>query len=186
MSHNGVTRSATPGLRARCSTAERDLSGFTGEGYNKGRSLLWQVAWHVVSNVVFRAWWCPRSWRPRILRAFGARVGSGCLIRERVHVQWPWKLSLGDDVWVGFDAILLNLEQIDIGSNVCISQRAFICTGNHQSSSPTLEFCNEPIVIADGAWVCADVFVSPGTLIPKNQVIRAGLVVSKRDFVVEL
>ncbi len=164
----------------------RNLAGFTGQGYDKGRSVLWQAAWHATSNLVFRAWWFPRSLRPALLRAFGAEVGDGCVIRERVHIQWPWKLTLGDDSWIGFDAVLLNLEPIDVGSNVCISQRAFVCTGNHDMKSETLEFCNEPIVIEDGAWVCADVFVAPGTRVPSNQVVGAGRVVSNRDFTLDL
>ena len=160
----------------------RNLSGFTGAGYDKGRSVLWQAAWHATSNLVFRAWWFPRSMRPSLLRLFGAQVGARCQIRERVHVQWPWKLTLGDDCWIGFDAVLLNLEPIVVGSNVCISQQAFVCTGNHDKHSSTMEFCNQPINIEDGAWVCAGAFVAPGTTIPRNEVVAAAQVVTRRDF----
>ena len=92
----------------------RKLRAFRPDGYDKGRGRLWQIAWFVTMNLVFRAWWCPARLRPAILRAFGARVGKRVLIRHRVRVLWPWKLSIGDDCWVGEDAWLLNLEPITL------------------------------------------------------------------------
>jgi hypothetical protein len=38
--------------------------------------------------------------RAALLRAFGARIGHGALIRHRVHIQWPWKLTVGRDSWI--------------------------------------------------------------------------------------
>ncbi len=52
--------------------ARRDLSSFSGAGYDKGRSLPWQVAWFATMNLVFTKWWLPPRFRPAILRAFGA------------------------------------------------------------------------------------------------------------------
>lgn len=159
----------------------RDLSKFTGAGYDKGRGLLWQVAWFATSNMVFKKWWLPGRFRPPILRAFGATVGDGCLIREGVTVHWPWKLTLGENVWVGVEAYLLNLEPIEVGSNVCISQRSLVCTGNHDWNSLSLEFRNQPIAIKDGAWIGATAFVAPGSVIETNEVVRAGSGRSRPD-----
>ena len=77
------------------------------------------------------------------------------LIKHRVRVQWPWKLSIGNNSWVGTDAELYNLDDIIIGSDVCISQHVYLCTGSHDRKSPTFEFDNGPIVLEDGVWVCA-------------------------------
>ena len=65
-----------------------------------------------------------------LLRAFGADVGRRVLIRHGVRVQWPWKLSVADDVWIGEDAWIINLEPVVIGSDVCVSQGAMLCTGS--------------------------------------------------------
>ncbi|GAA2862201.1 DapH/DapD/GlmU-related protein [Paenarthrobacter ilicis] len=155
------------------------LGGFTGAGYDKGRGLLWQAAWFAVQNLVFRAWWCPSSLRVRILRAFGASVGHGVKIRHGVTVHWPWKLSVGNNVWIGVDAWILNLEPVDIGSDCCISQGAFLCTGSHSFTSPTFEFDNAPIAIGNGTWVGARATVLRGVTIGEACLVGASVLVVK-------
>lgn len=157
----------------------RDLSGFTGAGYDKGRGLVWQALWVVTSSAIFYRTWCPQWLRASILRAFGAVVGSNVRIRSHVRVHWPWKLRVGHDTWIGTGAWLLNLEPIDIGSNVCISQGAFLCTGSHDYRSPTFEFDNGPIVIEDGAWVAVRATVLRGVTIGAGAVIGATALVTK-------
>lgn len=157
----------------------RDLAGFTGAGYVIGRSRLVQAAWLAVSGAVVMRWWCPASVRAVILRAFGAQIGRGVLVRHRVRVHWPWKLVIGDHTWIGEGSWLLNLEPITIGSNVCISQDAFLCTGSHDRRSPTFEFDNAPIVIADGAWLAARCVVLRGVTVGSRAVVSVATVVDR-------
>lgn len=154
----------------------RSLRGFTGAGYHKGRPLAVQALWFAVLNLVFTRWWCPPRLRPALLRAFGATVGQRVLIRHRVRVQWPWKLTVGDDVWIGEDAWLVNLEPITIGNDVCVSQGALLCTGSHQRRSPTFEFDNGPIELRAGSWVAARAVVLRGVTIGEGAVVGAGAV----------
>ncbi|MFD1506965.1 putative colanic acid biosynthesis acetyltransferase [Georgenia yuyongxinii] len=151
----------------------RDLRGFTGRGYDKGRGLPWQAAWMLISGAVFVRWWCPASVRAVILRMFGATVGDRVLVRHRVRIHWPWKLTIGDDSWVGEGAWILNLEPVTIGSNVCISQDVLLCTGSHDHRSPTFEFDNGPITIGDGAWVAARATVLRGVRVGPGAVVGA-------------
>lgn len=160
----------------------RDLSSFTGAGYHKGRGIGWQAAWFAVMNVVFMKWWCPASLRPVLLRLFGAQVGKRVLIRHRVRVQWPWKLAVGDDCWIGEGVWLLNLEPITIGDDVCLSQEAFICTGSHRHDDPAFEFDNGPVTIGAGAWVAARATVLRGTTVPPGALVAAGAVVGRSAF----
>ena len=154
----------------------RRLAGFTGAGYDKGRNLAWQAAWVVVLNVVFMAWWCPLRLRPAILRLFGADIGTGVRIRHRVRVLWPWKLRVGDHSWIGEGVWILNLEEVSIGRDVCLSQESFLCAGSHDAASPTFEFDNGPIEIGDGAWICARATVLRGSVVPADAVVAAGTV----------
>ncbi len=151
----------------------RDLQGFRGVGYDKGRNFVIQATWVAVSRLAFERIWCPPRLRVVILRAFGASVGKNVLIRDRVRIHWPWKLSIGDSSWIGVDAWLLNLEPIDIGSNVCISQQAFLCTGSHSAESLTFEFDNAPIRISDGAWIAARSTILRGVTVGRNSVVGA-------------
>jgi putative colanic acid biosynthesis acetyltransferase WcaF len=157
----------------------RDLSGFTGAGYDIGRSKLVQALWLLVSGTVFVRWWCPARLRVKLLRIFGADIGERVLVRHRVRVHWPWKLTVGDDCWIGEGAWLLNLEPITLGSNVCVSQDAFLCTGSHNRKSPTFEFDNGPIQLRDGVWIAARATVLRGVTVHEGATVAATSLVTQ-------
>lgn len=152
----------------------RDLSSFRPTGYDKGRGVVAQALWFATMNLLFSAWYCPRRLRPWLLRRFGASVGDNVFIRHKVRVLWPWKLTIGDDSWIGEGVWLLNLEPIEIGADVCLSQEAFLCTGSHDHRSSTFGYRNAPIVVADGAWVGARAMVLPGRSVGRCAVVAGG------------
>jgi putative colanic acid biosynthesis acetyltransferase WcaF len=154
------------------------LKDFTLAGYDKGRGVVWQALWFATQNLVFGAWWLPRRWRPAVLRMFGAKVGTNVTIRHNVRVLWPWKLTVGNDTWIGEGSWLLNLEPIEIGSDVCLSQDAFLCTGSHRHDSPDFRYDNAPITVNDGAWIAADVLVLRGVTIGQGGFVGARAIVS--------
>lgn len=159
--------------------ARFDLAGFTGAGYDRGGSAARQVAWLVVSGLVLNHWWCPLSLRAAVLRAFGARIADGVHIRHRVRIHWPWKLTVGENSWIGEGAWVLNLEPVTIGANTCVSQDVLLCTGSHRQDSPTFEFDNAPIRIGDGVWIGARATVLRGTSIGDNATVGACALVVK-------
>lgn len=114
-----------------------------------------------------------------ILRSFGASIGERVLIKPNVNIHYPWNLRIKNDVWIGEYVFLLNFEMIDIGSNVCISQRAFLCTGNHNFRDISFSYKNGPIKILDGAWIGASVFISPDVSVGTDSVVSAGVTLTK-------
>ena len=122
-------------------------------------------------------------WSSRIkrglLRIFGGRIGKGVVIRPRVNITMPWRLEIGDHSWIGEEVYLLSLDRISIGSHCCVSQRAFLCTGNHDFRDECFSFQGGPIVLGDGVWVGASVFVGPGVEIAREAVVTAASVVLK-------
>lgn len=158
---------------------DRQLEKFTGSGYDKGRPLLTQALWAGASALLVERIWCPPKLRVALLRFFGARIGQRVLIRHGVRVHWPWKLTIGDDVWIGVDAWLLNLEPITIESNVCISQAAMLCTGSHHAKDSSFGFDNAPIHVAAGAWIAARATVLRGVTVGRNSVVGAMALVTQ-------
>ncbi|MGU3646219.1 DapH/DapD/GlmU-related protein [Microbacterium sp. C23T] len=156
----------------------RSLAGFTGHGYDKGRGVAWQAAWQLASSLLVMPWFVPAGFRVKVLRAFGATIGDGVNFRSGVRVHWPWKLTIGDDTWIGERAWILNLEPVDIGSDVCISQGVLLCTGSHDRRSPTFEFDNGPITIEDGAWIAARATVLRGVTVGRDAVVGATALVT--------
>lgn len=161
------------------SVSHRSLAARRGKPYDKGRGTLAQALWVAVQASVFTRVWCPNRVRIALLRAFGAQIGEGVLIRHRVTIQWPWKLTVGDNSWVGTDVELYNLDHIVIGNDVCISQQAYVCTGSHDRRSPTFEFDNAPIVLEDGVWLCARSTVLRGVTIGANSTVAATALVTR-------
>lgn len=158
---------------------QRELTNFRGEGYDKGRSRIVQALWLAVSSCIVTKWWCPNRLRVQLLRWFGGKIGNDVIIRSDVTVHWPWKLTVGDSSWIGQKSWLLNLEPIEIGNDVCISQGALLCTGSHDRFSPSFEFDNAPIRIEDGAWIAARAVVLRGVTVGAGTTIGAGVVLAR-------
>ncbi len=157
----------------------RRLASFTGRGYDKGASLIKCAAWIALGQPVTASVLVPPRLRVAILRAFGADIAPGVLIRHDVRIHWPWKLSIGADSWIGVGTWILNLEPVTIGSDVCISQQAMLCTGSHRADDPAFEFDNAPIVIEDGAWIATRATVLRGVTVGADAVVGSqALIVS--------
>jgi putative colanic acid biosynthesis acetyltransferase WcaF len=159
--------------------SNRSLAASRRHSYDKGRGFPTQALWVAVSTLVFTQVWCTNWLRCAILRGFGAQIGEGVLIRHRVNVHWPWKLSIGSNSWIGAGAELYNLADIVIGSDVCISQHAFLCTAGRDRRSPSFEFDNGPIVLQNGVWLGARTTVLRGVTIGSNSVVGATALVSR-------
>lgn len=150
------------------------------KGFDRGRPKPVEALWYLLKCAFFLSPLpFPSRLKCAILRAFGAKVGRGVVLKPRINIHFPWKLSIGDHAWIGEEVFILNLEPVSIGAHCCLSQRAFICTGNHDYRRPDMAYRSQPIVIQDGAWVGAQVFVSPGVTIGTDAVITAGSVVTR-------
>jgi len=154
-----------------------DLSRFDNAWYQPGpvfKRVLWMLvnAWIFKSDLPY-----PSALKVSLLRLFGARVGQGVVIKPNVNIKYPWFLSIGDFTWIGEGAWIDNLAQVTIGAHACISQGAYLLTGNHDYTSPSFDLMVGPIVITDGAWIGAKSIVLPGTEIASHVVVAAGSVI---------
>ena len=154
-----------------------DLSSFEIGDYECGASLPVRALWFFVGLPLLRASWIPLSnFRRGLLRLFRAKVGRGVTIRPGVRVKNPWRFSIGDFSMIGEDAWIDNLESVTIGNHVCISQGAYLCTGNHDWSSSSFLYRLAPITIESGAWIGARSLIGPGVTVADHAVTAAGSV----------
>jgi len=157
-----------------------DLSRYDNSWYLPGRSKLVRALWLFVGLPLLRFELLPSSsLRRLILRCFGAKVARSVVLRSGIRVKYPWLLSIGEHTWVGEDVWIDNLVDLRIGANVCISQGAHLCTGNHDWSDPGFGLWVRPIALEDGSWVGAHALICPGVRIGKCGVAAAGSVVTK-------
>ncbi len=157
-----------------------DLSRFNNPWYSPGRSRWVQFAWFFAGLPLLRAAWLPSSsFRRALLRTFGAKIGRNVVIKPGARVKYPWLLEVGDWSWIGEDAWIDNLAPVRIGSSACLSQGAYLCTGNHDWTDPAFGLIIRPIVIGDGAWIGAKSVVCPGVEVGPGAVAAAGSIVTK-------
>jgi putative colanic acid biosynthesis acetyltransferase WcaF len=156
-----------------------DLSKYE-HNYHPGRSSITCAAWFFIGLPLLRCQLIPFSWfRRSLLRLFGAQIGTGAVIKPGVRVKYPWLLRVGDHCWLGEDCWIDNLSLVVIGNHVCISQGAYLCTGNHDWSDPAFGLIARPIHVHDGAWISARAVIGPGAVIGKEAVVAAGAVATK-------
>jgi putative colanic acid biosynthesis acetyltransferase WcaF len=161
-------------------TSRVDLSLFNNDTYRPGRSHLWQAAWFFFGLPVLRSALLPFSGlRIRLLRLFGARVGNGVVVKPGVRVKYPWRLAIGDHCWIGEDCWIDNVAGVRIGSNVCLSQASYLCTGNHDWTDPAFALTARDIVLEDGVWIGAKAVVCPGVTLGEGAVVAAGAVAAR-------
>lgn len=157
-----------------------DLSRFTPGDYDPGRPFWFRGLWFII-NALFLQNPLNASGKIKIalLRAFGAVIGQGVVMKPGLNIKSPWLLEIGDHSWIGEAVWLDNLVPISIGNHVCVSQGAYFCTGNHDWSDPAFSYKLGEIHVEDGAWIGARATLLPGVRVASHAVVSAGAVLSQ-------
>ena len=129
---------------------------------------LWAIAERLF---VTNSWQISSSLRVRVLRLFGADIGSGVVFRPRTRVSFPWKLHLGDDCWIGEGVWFHNQDHIFVGHDVVISQETFLTTGSH-AHRRDMALITRPITVSAGAWITSRCIVLGGAHVGRSALIR--------------
>lgn len=156
-----------------------NLGGFDNSWFSTGAPRWKVLAWYVANLLLLRNRFCISSGlKAAVLRAFGAEVGRGVVIKPGVNIKYPWRLRVGDNTWIGEGVWIDNLAKVDIASDVCISQGAMLLCGNHDFTRPTFDLMVGPIALGRGAWVGAKATVCPGVTMGEGAVLVVGSVAS--------
>lgn len=110
------------------------------------------------------------------MRLFGAKVGKGVVIKPSVNIKSPWRLVIGDHAWIGEFVWIDNLVNVQIGNNCCLSQGAFLLTGNHDYKKTSFDLITGSIVLENGVWIGAKAVVCPGVTCHSHAVLTVGSV----------
>jgi putative colanic acid biosynthesis acetyltransferase WcaF len=157
-----------------------ELSEFDNSDYDPGRGIVVRTLWYFCSVALFESGWLPVSGlKIRLLRLFGASVGAGVVIKPNVRIKFPWRLKVGDHCWIGQEVWIDNLDDVEIGDNVCISQLCYLCTGSHDHRQRTFDLIIRPIRIGAGAWLGARCTILQGVTVGCNALVAGGAVVNK-------
>lgn len=153
-----------------------DLSAYDNKWYKPG-SRVKRFTWYWVNTIFFKSGLFPFYGLKRFfLRLFGAKIGRGVLIKPYVNIKYPWLLELGNHIWIGEHVWIDNLGKVSIGNNVCVSQGAFLLTGNHDFTKQSFDLMVKPITLEEGVWIGANAIVCPGVICNNYALLTVGSV----------
>lgn len=151
------------------------LDNYTVGTYTAGAPYWKQLLWYFVGSPLFKSYLFPISIsKVLIIRLFGAKVGKGVRIKPGVYIKFPWRLTVGDFVWIGENAWIDNIAPVTIESHVCLSQEVYLCTGNHDWNDPNFKLIPAPIYIHESSWIAAKCSIGPGVVIGRGAVLTLG------------
>ena len=156
-----------------------DLSKYSVGNYRAGPR--WKVVlWYLVNYYFFYIRFpFPSRIKVALLRLFGAKVGTGVMIKPMVRIKNPWRLHIGNYCWIGEGVWIDNIENVGIGNNVCLSQNAILSTGNHDYSKSNFPPRYGKIILEDGVWICGSAIVCAGVVCKSHSVLTVNSVATR-------
>tara|TARA_Y100000768_G_C23948807_1_gene669033 strand:+ start:743 stop:1231 length:489 start_codon:yes stop_codon:yes gene_type:complete len=136
--------------------------------------------WYFINVIFFKSSFFPFNFlKIFLLQLFGCSLGKGVVIKPNVNIKYPWKLSLGNYVWIGESVWIDNLDNVTIGNHVCISQGAMLICGSHNYKKQSFDLITKEITLNDGVWIGAKSIILPGVVAESHAILSAGSVISK-------
>ena len=156
------------------------LERYDNSDYKPGMNPVIRVIWFLLNGLVFDSYLFPFSkLKVFILRIFGANIGKGCVIKPKIKIKYPWKLTVGNNCWIGEEVWIDNLAMVSLGNSVCLSQGAMLLCGNHDYKKIEFDLITKEIRLSDGVWIGAKSILTPGISAGEHSVLTVGSVASK-------
>nr|WP_294943211.1 WcaF family extracellular polysaccharide biosynthesis acetyltransferase [uncultured Mucilaginibacter sp.] len=159
---------------------QTNLAVYNNHPYHPGGNAFKRLLWYYVNAIIFKSNLFPLSGlKTSLLKLFGARIGSGIVIKPAVNIKSPWFLTIGNHTWIGEQVWIDNLVLVNIGSNVCISQGAILQTGSHNYKKTTFDLITGSIILENGAWIGCGAIINQGITVGSHAVLTSGSVATK-------
>src|SRR4030095_2365725 len=140
------------------------------------RRVIWEFCWFIFCA------WTPKPanpWRLFWLGVFDAKIHGTPFVHQRARIAAPCNLTLHDRACLGDRANAYSLGVIEIGARAVVAQEAYLNTGSHDFSRPSMPLVVAKITIGEDAFVGARAFVMPGIKIGARAIVGACSVVTK-------
>jgi putative colanic acid biosynthesis acetyltransferase WcaF len=154
------------------------LNTFNNNWYKPASKL--KIALWYVCNTLFlnNSWALINPLKIIILKLFGAKIGTGVVIKPSVNIKYPWLLTIGNYCWIGENVWIDNLAQVTLGNDVCVSQGALLLCGNHNYKKTSFDLIVQPITLHNGVWIGAKCTVTGGVIAASHALLTVGSVAS--------
>src|SRR4051794_14462309 len=124
----------------------------------------------------------PMSDQYALLTEHLGHVGTGAVIRPPFFCDYGYNIRLGDDVFLNFNCVILDVVEVNIADRTQIGPAVQIYAADHPRDADTrrsgLEF-GRPVRIGSDVWIGGGAIILPGITIGDGAVIGAGSVVTR-------
>ncbi|MEO0484193.1 MAG: sugar O-acetyltransferase [Planctomycetota bacterium] len=120
--------------------------------------------------------------RDALLRGALGRIGERVVLQSGLRFEYGFTIELGDDVFMNYGCVLLDVCPIRIGSRVLFGPNVQLLTPTHPLDPVERSSGREsgrPITVGDDVWLGGGVIVNPGVTIGSGTTVGAGSVVPK-------
>lgn len=157
-----------------------DLSKYDNSTYNTGKNVIIRTLWYITNILFFKNSFNIFNFsKVFLLKLFGSKIGKGVTIKPAVNIKYPWRLTVGNNVWIGENVWIDNLADVQIGNNVCISQGAMLLCGSHDYSKITFDVIIGQIILEEGVWIGAQSIVYPNIICKSHSILGVNSVATK-------
>ncbi|MFE3871976.1 acyltransferase [Flavobacterium sp. ZS1P70] len=141
---------------------------------------LYRLNWRIISLFFFKPFSLPffNGWRIFLLKSFGASLKDNCTIYASAYIPSPRNLTMGRHSTLGPE-VKLHIGKTIIGDKVTVSQRTYLCSATHETSSLNIPFIAGEIIIKDFAWIAAEAFIMTNITIGEGAIVGAKAAVFK-------
>lgn len=109
-------------------------------------------------------------------------AGENACIRPPFHCDYGYNIFMGDNVFLNFNCIILDVVPVRIGSGTQIGPGVQILAADHPRD-PALRGkmleSGRPVTIGENVWIGGGAIILPGITIGDHAIIGAGSVVTR-------
>lgn len=120
--------------------------------------------------------------RGHILRRLLGSCGERVTITPPLRLDYGQYIHIGDDTFLNYDCVLLDVCEITIGDRCQLGPRVQILTATHPLDPVERAAgweSGEPVRVGDDVWIGAGAIVVSGVTVGSGSVIGAGAVVTR-------
>lgn len=120
--------------------------------------------------------------RARLIKELIPSTGTGVWIEPPFYCDYGSNITLGDNVFLNFNCVVLDVASVQIGSRVLLGPTVQIYTATHPLRAAERGMGLEAgmaIGIGDDVWIGGGAIICPGVTIGNRSVIGAGSVVTR-------
>lgn len=120
--------------------------------------------------------------RTELIKLLFGGVGDRFYIEPSFKCDYGFNIHVGEDFYMNFDCIFLDVAEIRIGNNCMIAPQVAIYTATHpinpDERNSGFEYAKS-VTIGNNCWIGGHATINPGVSLGDNVVVASGSVVTK-------